>query len=74
MGIALAVALTIWLGAHAWLAGSLLRRRQWGRAVLVVVLPPLAPWWGWRAGLRLPTVTWGAALALYAVGVAVTGR
>jgi len=73
MGIALAVALVVWTCAHAWLAVGL-GRRHWGRALLALVVPPLAPWWGWRAGLRAPAVTWGIALALYAAGVAVTGR
>ena len=74
MGIALAVVLAAWVGAHVWLVGGLARRRAWVRAGLALAIPPLAPWWGWGAGLRVPAMAWGAALALYAVGVAVTGR
>jgi hypothetical protein len=74
MGIALAVVLAAWSGAHVWLVAGLARRRAWGRAAVALVVPPLAPWWGWGAGLRVPTYAWGVALALYTLGVAFTGR
>jgi hypothetical protein len=44
------------------------------RALVGLLVPPLAPWWAWQAGLRARTIVWGAALALYAIGVAVSGR
>jgi hypothetical protein len=72
MGLALAVVLGVFAGAHIALVVGLGRRRAWLRAALSLLLPPLAPWWGWQAGLRATTMVWGAALALYAAGVAVT--
>ena len=72
MGIALAVSLAVLLGAHAAIVGGLARRRAWRRAVVAFLVPPLAPWWGWEAGLRLRTLVWGAALVLYALGAAIS--
>ncbi|HXN34200.1 MAG TPA: hypothetical protein VN894_20200 [Polyangiaceae bacterium] len=70
MGIALAVALAAFAVAHLTLVAGLARRRPWWRAILALAVPPLAPWWGWRAGLRARAIAWGTALALYAIGVA----
>jgi hypothetical protein len=81
MGIVLAALLAIFAGTHVAIAIGLAfgPRRAGGtrmlrRAVLGLVVPPLAPWWAWQAGLRVQTIVWGAALALYALGVAITGR
>jgi hypothetical protein len=68
-GVALTVVLAAFVAAHGMLVGGLARRRAWGRAVVALVVPPLAPWWGWGAGLRVATVVWCAALALYTAGV-----
>ncbi len=74
MGIALAALLAIFAGAHVAIAIGLgWRKRLLRRALLGLLVPPLAPWWAWEAGLRVQTIVWGAALALYAVGVAITG-
>jgi hypothetical protein len=67
-GVALTVVLAAFVAAHGILIAGLARRRAWRRAVVALVVPPLAPWWGWGAGLRLPTIVWCAALALYAAG------
>ncbi len=76
MGIALAVTLAVLAGAHARLVWGLARRTGvWRiRAALALFVLPLAPWWGWKAGLRGTTLVWGAALALYSLGVIVTPR
>lgn len=75
MGIALAALLAIFAAAHVAIAIALAwRKRLLRRALLGLLVPPLAPWWAWEAGLRVQTIVWGAALALYAVGVAITGR
>ena len=66
MGIALANALVAFALAHGVLVAGLARRHGWTRALLALVVPPLAAWWGWNAGLRRPVIAWGAALALYA--------
>jgi hypothetical protein len=69
MGIALAIVLGAFVAAHGVLVAGLARgsgtRR---RALLALIVPPLAPWWGYRAGMRLRALAWAAALALYAFG------
>jgi hypothetical protein len=70
MGIVLAVAFVAFGAAHVALVVGLVRRRAWLRAAIALCIAPLAPWWGWEAGMRLRTMAWGAALALYAIGVA----
>jgi hypothetical protein len=77
--------LTFWLlasliafaGAHVALLVGLGRARVDGwrqRLVLATLLPPLAAWYGWEAGLRRPAWTWLGALAAYAVGATIAGR
>jgi len=77
MGIALAALLAVFACAHTAIAIGLARSRasnHLARALVGLLVPPLAPWWAWQAGLRARTIVWGAALALYAIGVAVSGR
>jgi len=71
MAWCIASALAVFVAAHVALVAGLARRRTWGRAVLALLVPPLAPWWGYRVGLRVATIAWCAALALYALGVVV---
>ncbi len=70
MGIVLAIALVAFVAAHLAIVAGLAQRRAWLRAGIAFVIAPLAPWWGWEAGMRLRTMAWGAALALYAIGIA----
>ena len=70
MGAGLAVALLAFGSAHLSLVVGLARRGRFWRALAALVAPPLAPWWGWNFGMRRRAIAWGAALALYAVGVA----
>ena len=69
-GFALGAVLVAFSAAHVTLVGALARRGPWWRAALALAVPPLAPWWGWEAGLRWQPIAWGATLALYALGVA----
>ena len=69
MGIALAVALLTFAGAHVSLVVGLARRHAWTRAVPALFVPPLAPWWGWEQGMRRRAIVWGVAVGLYALGV-----
>lgn len=69
MGAILAVALAAFGAAHVALAVGLARRGPVWVALVALAVPPLAPWWGWARGMRVRAITWGAALALYAVGV-----
>jgi hypothetical protein len=75
MGAALAAALVLFGAAHGVLLVGLAQRRPRWRALVASVVAPLAPWWGWQAGMRRRAITWGVALALYVLGLAVaTGR
>jgi hypothetical protein len=69
----LVVSLGALIVAHAsLLVGlALLKPRVWWRPVLAFLLPPLAPYWGTRHGLRRRTYLWIAAIVLYALGVAI---
>jgi hypothetical protein len=71
--VMLAASLAMLIAAHVSLVVglALLRPRVWWRPVLAVLLPPLAPYWGTRHGLRRRTFLWLAAIALYALGVAI---
>ncbi len=67
----LVVTLVAHVGVHVAIAVGLAQQRAFLRAALALVLPPLAPWWAWQAGMRFRTYAWAATLALYAIGVAV---
>ena len=69
-----AISLVVFLGAHVVSLGSLVVRTPRYRAVVALVVPPLAPYWAWQAGHKTPVYVWGAALAAYALGVAVLAR
>lgn len=38
------------------------------RGALALVVPVLAPVWGWREGLRWRVLVWGVAAAVYVAG------
>jgi hypothetical protein len=56
---------------HLTLAIGLLRRAPRWRAALGLVVPPLAPWWGWREKMRVRSALWGVAAVVY--GAALIG-
>ena len=72
LGWLLALALVVHLGAHVAIAIGLARDRRVARAALAFLLPPLAPLWGWREGMRRRVLAWAGALACYAIGVALS--
>lgn len=71
--VALVASLVALVAAHVALVVGLARLRPhvWWRTALSIVLPPLAPYWGFRHGLRVRTFAWLAAIAVYALGVAI---
>jgi hypothetical protein len=71
MGIALAAALVAFAATHIALVAGLASMRLWRRAAVAAAVLPLAPWWGWEAGMRRRTIAWVTTLCLYTVGVAV---
>ena len=70
--------LTIWLvaslachiGAHLALVGGLFGRQPRARWLVALVLPPLAPYWGWEAGMRRRALAWVGTVVAYVLGVA----
>jgi hypothetical protein len=69
----LAIALLVHASAHVAIAAGLARSPgPWWRGPIALVVPPLAPVWGWRGGMRARVYAWTGALALYALGVAVS--
>ena len=70
MGVALLVVLASLVGAHVALVAGLLRRRAWWRAVAATFVAPLAPWWGYQAGMRVRSFVWLGAVGSYAAGLA----
>jgi hypothetical protein len=77
VGLALAIALVAFVTAHLALVVGLARRARspsggrWWQPAAALVVMPLAPWWGYRAGMRKWALAWGAALLIYALGTLV---
>jgi hypothetical protein len=69
LGAWLAASFAAWLAAHVALAVGLGRQQSWWRGAAALVVPPLAPGWGWGAGMQKRAYTWALALAAYALGV-----
>jgi hypothetical protein len=67
--VALVAAFATLVTVHVTLAFGLLRRRPRWHAAVALVVPPLAPWWGWRAGMRVRTGIWLFAAPVYAVSL-----
>ncbi len=74
LAAAVTLVLLVFAGAHVSLLGGLVARRPRYRAAVALMLPPLAPYWGWRAGFRRRVYTWAIALALYALGASALAR
>jgi hypothetical protein len=55
--------------AHVTLALGLVRRSPRWHGAVALVVPPLAPWWGWHAGMRARAAIWVVAAPLYAVSL-----
>ena len=67
----LVVALAAHIGAHLAIVVELARKKAWARAALAFFVSPLAPYFGWKEGMRRRVFVWGGALFVYAVAVAV---
>jgi hypothetical protein len=60
--------------AHGTLAVGLLRRNPRWRGPVALLIPPLAPIWGWRAGMRVRGVVWVTAAIAYGVALCLAQR
>jgi hypothetical protein len=64
VAVAVVLAFAALVTAHAALVASLAGRAPRWRALAALVVAPLAPYWGWREGMRWRARLWvGAALA-----------
>jgi hypothetical protein len=61
------VAFAFLMTAHLSLAIGLTRRLPRWHGLLCLIVPPLAPFWGYQAGLRLRSVIWVLAFVGYVV-------
>ena len=53
--------------AHLMLLGGLALHRPRWRAMIALVVPPLAPYWGARTGMRARAAAWVASAVAYAI-------
>jgi hypothetical protein len=72
--VVLVTAFAVLATVHCALAFAIGRRASLGRALVAFVLPPLAPWWGWRHGLRVRSSVWIASALAYAVARVLSAR
>ena len=61
----LSVAVGLHLVAHVTLVIGLARRGPWWRGLVALVVPPLAPLWGYEARLKGRVTLWVLTLAVY---------
>jgi len=61
----ISVAVGLHLVAHVTLVIALLRRDPWWHGLVALVVPPLAPYWGYEAKLRKRVTLWVLTLAVY---------
>jgi hypothetical protein len=66
---ALSIAVGLHLVAHVTLVIGLLRRPPWWRGLVALVVPPLAPFWGYEARLRGRVTLWVVTLVVYLASV-----
>lgn len=59
--------------SHVVLAFRLVGVRPRWRGLVALVIPPLAPLWGYREGFRRTSTLWLAALVVYVATLAAAG-
>lgn len=60
------VAFAVLVTTHVAIVWGLAGRSPRWRALAAIFLPPLAPWWAFREGLRARGTIWVVAATLYA--------
>jgi hypothetical protein len=68
----LVLAMASFLTAHVAIAYGLAWRPPRWRVLAALLVPPLAPLWAWRERMRVRTIVWVVALALYVVAMVVS--
>jgi hypothetical protein len=69
----LVLAFAVVVTAHVTLVASLAWQTPRWRALVALVVPPMAPYWGWN-GLRRRSVLWVVAAAAYVLLRVVASR
>ncbi|HEX7664135.1 MAG TPA: hypothetical protein VF407_06490 [Polyangiaceae bacterium] len=69
LSVALAVSFFAFVIAHVGLVAQIARAKRLVRAALALVVPPLAPFWGFELGFRRIAQAWLAALIAYVVAL-----
>lgn len=59
----------LFVTVHVALSALLAFRRPHWRGLLAFIVPPLAPYWGWGAGLHVWSGVWLFALVFYVIGL-----
>jgi hypothetical protein len=75
LSIALVASFAALITSHCALAFGLIARRTVQREGWLLLLPVtawLAPYWGYRAGLRVRTAIWTVSLVVYVVSLAIS--
>jgi hypothetical protein len=67
VSVGLVGAFALLVTAHLALVAGLAARAPRWRAVVALVVAPLAPWWGLQAGMKRRAATWIAGAVAYVV-------
>jgi hypothetical protein len=62
---ALNLAFALLVTVHVAIGFGLMRGRSWWRGPVSFVALPLAPYWAWRACMRVRAILWLGALVVY---------
>ena len=57
------------VATHLALSVQLLLRSPWWRGLVALLVPPMAPYYGYESGLKVSAAVWLVAVFLYAVAL-----
>jgi len=69
-----ALLLGAFVTTHVALSATVAQDRPRWRGLLALIVPPLAPYWGWHANRRRLAVLWILAFLCYAIALLVALR
>jgi hypothetical protein len=72
--IALVVSFAALVTTHVLLVAGLAARGPWWKALVALVVAPLAPYWALRAYMRARSVAWIACAFVYAAALVAASR